>query len=121
MAAVTRGTRVKPVTPAAYEYNEKKLADVDILAGQLVKISATGVGLNPTSGTTPSGIALMDTPAGMLCEFTRQGEIDGFSGLTPGATIYPSASAAGGLDTTVLASTVCLIEAVTATRVYFRA
>lgn len=121
MAAVAKGTTVRNVTPVAYEYYDKGTATEAIAVGDLVSITSSGVSKAAASTTAPSGICIKDAIAGGVVEFARQGELDGFTGMTPGARLYPSASVAGGIDTSSLASTVCLIEAVTATRIYFRA
>ena len=45
----------------------------------------------PTTTTDPAGIASMDAAAGATVSVGIQGEMDGFTGLTPGANVYPSA------------------------------
>lgn len=118
MAAVTR-TKCRPVTPTAYEYNDKGFATEDILRGQLVRLTSDGVSLNNTAGGDPAGIALKDAKTGMMCEYGVHGEMDGFSGLTIGAALYPSSTVAGGIDTTVFTDGPVRMRAVTATRIRF--
>lgn len=126
MAAVARGTgKVRNVTPVGYEFYDKGTATEAILTGQLVKIGASGVSLNPAGGLEPSGIAIRDAIAGGVVEFARDAEIDGFTGLTPGTRLFVSASVAGGMDDTRAAAPANTtqhprIEAVTATRIFYR-
>lgn len=110
MAAVTR-VKAHPVSPPAYEVNDKGQAAAALVAGdQLVLVTTTpGNGFEkvwdkaPTTGITEAdGIALMDAKSGAIVSVGIQGEMDGFSGMTPGAKLYPSGSTAGGLDTTAL-------------------
>lgn len=121
MAAIARGATVRNVTPTAYEFYDRGTATEDILAGQLVKIGAAGVSLAAGGQVAPSGMAIAPAAAGEVVEFGRQCEIDGFTGMTPGARLYASASVAGNLDDAALAGFVPFIEAISATRVYFRA
>lgn len=99
MAAVTK-VKVRPVTPVAYEVNDKGTLVVDVLAGDLLIITASGWDKATTSTPEAHGIALLDGFAGGVASVGIQGEMDGFSGLTPGNTLYPSGSVAGGIDTT---------------------
>lgn len=126
MAAIARGSKLRNCTPVGYEYNSKGTATETILTGQLVKVGPTGVSLNPAGGVEPSGMAIKDAIAGGLVEYGRQCEIEGFTGMTVGARLFPSAAVAGGLDDTrpaAVANTTqhAMIEARTATSVYFRA
>lgn len=107
MAAVTR-VKARPVSPPGYEVNDKGQAKVDITAGDLLIITndTPSNGFEKvwdkatTSTLNAHGIALMDAKAGAVVSVGIQGEMDGWSGMTPGAAAYPSGSAAGGLDTT---------------------
>src|SRR5437868_111246 len=107
MAAVTVGT-LHPVSPPGYEVNDKGQAKVAITKGQLLIITndTPNAGFEKvwdkaaTSTTTAHGIALMDAAAGAVVSVGIQGEMDGFSGLTAGAPLFPSGSVAGGIDTT---------------------
>ena len=126
MAAVTIGT-LRPVTPPGYETNDRGQAAVDITKGQLLVQTATAPGSGyevvwdkaPTTNTDPAGIALMDCKAGGTVSVGIRGEMDGFTGLTPGAFLYPSASVAGGIDTSKPTGAVERIRAATTTRIRF--
>lgn len=134
MAAVTV-VKARPVSPPGYEVNDKGQAAVALTAGQLLIISTATPGaghdkvwaLATTTTDIPHGIALMDAAAGATASVGIQGEMDGFSGLTPGAALYTSGSVAGGIDTTAptwFATTPAvtapeLIRAVTATRIRY--
>ncbi len=114
MAAVTR---VRPlfVSPVGYEVFDKGTVTEAILAGQLVKQTAAGWSLNPTTNAYPSAVAAKPYYLGQGgCDFLIQGEMDGFSGLTAGDPLYPSSTVAGGIDTTAF-QTFATTPAVTAT------
>ena len=109
MAAVTRVLHyTRPVSPPGYEVNDKGQAAVDLVAGDLLIITnaTPGNGFERVwdkalvSTDNAHGIALMDAKVGAITSVGIQGEMDGFSGMTPGAPLYPSTSVAGGLDTT---------------------
>lgn len=126
MAAVTVGT-LHPVSVPGYEYNDKGQAAVAITKGNLLIITATAPGSGydkvwdkaPITVTDPHGIALMDAAAGATVSVGIQGEMDGFTGLTPGANVYPSASVIGGIDTAKPSGAVERIRAVSATRIRY--
>lgn len=134
MAAITR-VKARPVAPVGYEVNDKGQAAAAIVAGDLLVITngTPGNGFDkvwdkaPTSTVNAHGIALMDCAAGQVVSVGIQGELDGYSGMTPGAAAYPSGSVAGGLDTTApsYAATTPVVPAipnirsVTATRIRF--
>lgn len=99
MAAVTV-VELHPVTPTGYEVIDRGMATEDIGVGNQVVITSSGISKCPTSAKECHGIALKATKANMLCEYGVQGEMDGYSGLTPGDPLYPSDSVAGGIDTT---------------------
>jgi hypothetical protein len=99
------------VTPPGYEYvgppsaaNGATAAE-DLEAGELCYLDADGWHLaidDQAIAGTKLGFAAQDYDEGRKdCSILFQGEIDGFSGLTPGVPLFPSASTAGGLDTTV--------------------
>lgn len=101
MAAVTR-VKARPCTPVGYEYVAPPgVAGEDLTAGDLVTLTATGW-VKTTAGSVESqGIALKDYYNGQRgIDIGKIGEMDGFSGLTAGAGLYPSGTVAGGLDTT---------------------
>jgi hypothetical protein len=134
MAAVTR-VKARPVSPPGYEVNDKGQAAAAIVAGDLLIITnaTPGNGFErvwdkaTTTTDNAHGIALMDAKAGAIVSVGIQGEMDGFSGLTPGAPLYPSTAVAGGLDTTApdfVATTPAVpaipnVRAVTASRIRY--
>jgi hypothetical protein len=123
MAAVTR-VKARPCSPAGYEVNDKGVAVEAWVAGDLLTNGASGWSKAATGTKIAHGIGLQDAYAGQgNCSIGIQGEMDGFSGLTPGAALYPSASVAGGIDTTAaeIATGVAVpqIRAATATRIRF--
>jgi hypothetical protein len=120
MAAVTR-VAPRPVEVPGYEVNDKGQAKVALLAGQLLIMTADAPraghervwDLAPAGTQDPHGICLKDCPINGTASVGIQGEMDGFSGMTPGGAIYSSGSVAGGLDTTAL--TIATTPAVTVT------
>jgi hypothetical protein len=127
MAAVTKGT-LRPVEVPGYEVNDKGQAAAAISKGDLLVMTATTPANGflvvwdkaPTTGITEAmGVALMDAKVGGVVAVGIQGEMDGFSGLTPGAPLYPSTAVAGGIDTTPIAASTVRMRAVTTTRVRF--
>jgi hypothetical protein len=137
MSAVTR-VKARHVAPVGYEYIVRGRVSETLTAGdQVVQTGTTSDG-HPvyskagTSVTAAHGIALEDATAiGQLIDIGKVGEMDGFSGMTPGADIFPSASTAGGLDTTApaaysVATTPAVavpalpkVRALTATRIFY--
>ena len=103
MPAVTR-VKTRPATPAVYEYNDKGTATEAIAVGELIVLGASGVSKAPAGTPDAHGICLIPSQrAGDLVEYGLQGEMDGFAlpgGVNPGAPLYPSATVAGGVDTT---------------------
>jgi hypothetical protein len=107
MAAVTV-VKVRHVTPVGYEYIVRAEVDGAVAAGdQLVHAGTIGASGHPiyskaaTNAVSAHGMALEDaTVAGQVIDLGIVGEADGFSGMTPGAGLYPSGSTAGKLDTT---------------------
>ncbi len=119
MAAVTR-VDAHPVAPVGYEVNDKGVLTEDVVAGDLLKNGASGWSRLAGGALEPDGIALMDGYSGQRgFSIGIQGEMDGFSGLTPGAPLYPSATVAGGLDTTVATGGTIRVKAATATRIRY--
>ncbi len=124
MAAVTKGT-LHPVLIPGYEVNDKGQAAVAITKGDLLVLTAATPGLGfekvwdkaPITGITEAhGIALMDAAVGRTVEVGIQGEMDGYTGLTPGAALYPSTAVIGGTDTTAIAASTIRMRATTVTR-----
>jgi hypothetical protein len=105
MAAVTR-SKARYVTPVAYEVNDKGALTEAVTAGDQLIISGYEGGVPKwskcsTSSAEAHGMAISDGYAGEGgFSVMIQGEMDGFSGMTPGQALYPSTSVAGGLDTT---------------------
>jgi hypothetical protein len=118
MAAVTRGDRCKPVIVPGYE-----VIDVGVCAeawetGDQLVNSAAGWVLAPDDAVEGHGMAMKPAFVGQRgCDILMQGEMDGFSGLTPGDPLYPSATVPGGLDTTPVVGATVRVRAVTATRI----
>jgi hypothetical protein len=107
MAAVVR---VKPrhVAPVGYEWIDVCELVEDVLAGDLLQFTGV-VNDNMTlmrklpagANAEPDGVALKDGFAGQRgLDYGIHCEMDGFSGLIPGALIYSSSAVAGGQDTT---------------------
>lgn len=133
MAAVTR-VKARPCTPVGYEVVEKSATLTEaVVAGDLLTLGASGWSKAATSTVNAHGIALQDGYAGQKdASVGIQGEMDGFSGMTPGAPLYPSGTTAGGIDTTAptsysAATTPAVavpaapdIRAVTASRIRYR-
>lgn len=124
MAAVAKG-KVRSVSPTGYEVNDKGQAKVAIAVGDLIVIAPDPAPRGfemvfdkaPVTGITEAhAIALTPAEAGQLVNVAIQGEVDGFTGLTPGAPLYPSTVTAGGIDTTAIAGATVRIRAITATR-----
>lgn len=100
MAAVTR-VKGRPCTPVGYEVVDKGKVTEAVTAGDLLVNGAAGWSKAAAGAINAHGIALQDYYANQEgCSIGIQGEMDGFSGLTPGAPLYPSGAVAGGLDTT---------------------
>ncbi len=126
MAAVTR-VKAKPCAPVGYEVNDTCVLTEAVTAGDLLKYTGTATnGVSnmskaPITGIVEAdGIALMDGYAGQQgFSVGIQGEMDGFSGMTPGAPLYPSTATAGGLDTTPIASAPVRIRAIRAGRIRY--
>lgn len=117
MAAVTR-VKARPCTPVGYEVVDKGVLTADVVAGDLLKNGASGWAKAAAGATEADGIALQDGYAGQAgFSVGIQGEMDGWSGMTPGTALYPSGSVAGGLDTT--AAGAIRVKAATATRIRY--
>ena len=121
MAAVTK-VRPTQVSPVGYEVVDTGVANEAIGRGDAVIRNATGWSKAPVNTTDPHGLAMQDYYLGQGgCDFLIQGEMDGYSGLTPGDPIHVSGTVAGGLDTTPPASAVTRMRATTATRIRINA
>lgn len=126
MAAVNKG-KVRNVTPVAYEFNVRARLSEDI-TGAGVQLVYTGVIADgvpvmskaPIAGITEAhGISLEKGSAGDVIDVGISGELDGFTGMTAGAAIYPSTATAGEMDTTAIANAVVRVRAHSATRIRF--
>lgn len=125
MAAITV-VKARACSPPGYEVNDTcELAD-DVTAGDLLVLSGTVSGglpvmeKAPTTALEPDGIALQDGYDGQRgFSYGIQGEMDGFSGLTPGALLYPSGTTAGVIDDTKPTGAANRIKAVTTTRIRY--
>lgn len=123
MAAVTRVDCIL-VSPPGEFGGDKGYCTAAVEAGQPVIIAGTtppnrlwSHSVSPASGTTANGIALKDCGAGGTVEYAFYGEMDGYSGLTPGA---PLTIVGGLVDTTAPAAGVRRdIVAVTPTSIRF--
>ncbi len=118
MAPVTV-VEAHPVTPAGYEFNTVGRVTEAVTRGDQLKNGASGWSKLPAGATEADGIALVNGYAGQTIGIGLHGEMDGFSGLTPGTPLYPSASVAGGLDTTVVAGAAIRVKADTDTRIRY--
>ena len=121
MAAVTR-IKARPISVPGYEVNDKGKANEAMVAGDLLVISGATANDAPVwskaaaGAAEAHGIALQDFYAGQEgISVGIQGEMAGFSGMAPGAPLYPSATVAGGIDTTQPAGAVARLRARTAT------
>lgn len=110
MAAITR-TKGRPVTPVGYEVNDVGTVTEDITAGDLLQLGSSGWSKCLAGEVEAHGIALKDYYSGQGgCDVGIQGEMDGFSGLAPGAALWPSPSVAGGIDTAAPENSVAVNE-----------
>lgn len=126
MAAITV-VDCHPVTPVGYEVVDKCELLVDVVAGDLLTFTGSMSAVStkqpimtkaPTTGITEAhGIALMDGYAGQRgFSVGIQGEMDGFSGMTPGAPMYPSVTTAGKHDTTIITGAIVRMRSITDTK-----
>jgi hypothetical protein len=90
-----------------------------VQAGDLLILGASGWSRSPN--TTPAakhGFAAQNYAAGQTnCSILFHGEMDGWTGLTPGAPLYPGVT--GGLDDAAVTGFTGLIHALSATRIGF--
>lgn len=117
--------KVRPifVSPAGYEVIDRGFAREAIEAGDPILIDSTpykdrtyDCAVVKATGTEAHGIALKDTGAGGTCEFAMQAEMDGFTGLTPGAGL----SIVGGAIDDTAPTGAAQIRAVNTTRIRFQ-
>lgn len=123
MAAIQKVAPVF-VSPAGYEVVDRGFAREAIEVGDPVVIDSVpykdrthDCAVRKATGTEAHGIALKNTGAGGTCEFAMHAEMDGFTGLTPGAGLT---IVAGAIDDTAPAEGApTLIRAVNTTRIRF--
>jgi hypothetical protein len=125
MAAITR-VRARPCSPVGYEVNDRVVLADDVVAGDL--LTYTGA---VTNGLAVMGLAAADAEDVHAIALKNgydgqegfdvgiQGEMDGFSGMTPGDLLFPSATVAGGLDDAATTAATPNIRAVSATRIRY--
>lgn len=123
MAAITRVAPLH-VSPPGYEVIDRGRATEVIAKSDQILITGNSGSEQRVSKCTAGaiechGIALKPCTLEGLCEYGVQGEMDGFSGMTAGASLYPSASVAGGIDTTATATPIVRVRAVLPTRIRY--
>src|SRR5688572_24040859 len=130
MAAVTNPASLSDltlgpayVTPPGMEVVDRGYATQDIKRGDPVVISGAAPSrlydFSVANATTTDaiGIAIKTVKAGGLCEIATQGELDGYSGMTPNARL---SVVSGKLDTTApVAGQPYFIRAINSTRIRF--
>ena len=85
-------------------------ADENILIGDTLNISATGVGLAVAGTATQAQlVALNSVAAGAWVRCTPMGAINAYVGLTPGASYWQSLAAPGKIQSTAPASGVQIV------------
>jgi hypothetical protein len=100
MAAITR---VKADARATNDITTLEITmDVVVEAGQLVYIKANGKGALANAGAAGTmkavGVATMDCPIGRAVALATSGKFGGWTGMTPGAVVFASATP-GEIDT----------------------
>lgn len=123
MADVT-ADNLRDVTPAAWERNDNcdatPIADA-CEVGDLVKLVNGEFVLNPVNSTEADGVVLIKTYADQKNpSIGLHPEIDGYTGLTPGALVYRSADNPGKVSTTVAGNPVGKCRTATCIRFFVR-
>lgn len=94
MAAIQKmaGGRIAPVIPPGMDVSDRGYAEEDLKAGDLIVISPDAppseiyeFAVKKATGTEAHGICLVDCNEGGLAEISTQNEMEGYTGLTPGA------------------------------------
>lgn len=118
MAVATR-VKARPCMPVGYEVVMRGTVSVAVVAGDLLVLSATGWALSTAANPTfKRGFAAQDYAAGRAdCSIITTGEMDGWSGMTPGVPLFPAA--AGALEDVAVVGFTGLLHAVSATRIAF--
>jgi hypothetical protein len=124
MAAINR-VKARPASPGGYEVNDSGTYTEAVVAGDQLIINGVSANGQKTWGKAGlavkegHGIALLDGYLGGVADVGIQGEMDGYSGLTPGQDLYPSTATAGGIDTTAVAAATVRVRAVSDTRIRY--
>ena len=119
MAAVTKGAKIRVSVPVGYERGMRGTVTEDVEEGDLLVLGASGwsrsTAANPAN---KRGFAAQSYAAGRAdCSILTHGNLAGYTGLTPGAPLFPAA--AGGLETVAVAGFTGLIHAISATEIEF--
>ena len=121
--AIVTPTRARPSTPVGYEKYDRCVLSADVTAGQTLAYTGAMSGnqaVMAPSTTAAHGIALMDGKAGQGgFDVGIDGEMGGFTGLTPGAMLYGSAATAGALDNVATGNVAIPVRARTDTSIRF--
>lgn len=95
MAAIQKAKRIHSVIPPGMEVNDRAFAGSDIESGDPIVISADAppslvyeYAVEKATGSECHGFALVTVGETGLAEYTTQNEMDGYTGLTPGAPLY---------------------------------
>jgi len=113
------------VSPPGYEVNDTCELAEDVAAGDLLEYTGAMKSGQPVmqksaTGEDPDGIALMSGKQGERgFDVGIQGEMDGFSGLTPGALLFSSTATAGDIDDASGSGTAAPVKAVRKTRIRY--
>lgn len=124
MASVTRSSP-HFVSPPGHEVTDKCELSEDVSAGDLLAYTGAMSAGQPVmqkcpTGDEPDGIALKDGKSGKRgFDVGIVGEMDGFSGLSPGADLYASTTTPGDIDDASGSGTAAPIKAVRKTRIRF--
>lgn len=120
MALVTKGALIRPSFAVGYEvFSQVTVVTEDVEAGDLLILTADGWSISTAANPTHKrGFAVQDYLAGRAdCSIATTGELEGFTGLTPGVPLYPAA--AGDLETTAVVGFTGLLHAVSETAIAF--
>ena len=108
------------VTIPGYEVVRKGVATETLKAGEAVVQSAAGFSKAPANALDVHAVAIQDYYAGQDdCSFMIHGEMEGFSGLTPGAALHASTTVAGGWADAGASGSIARARAVSPTRISF--
>lgn len=118
MAAMTDNGAIRYISPVGYEDVMRGKVTETVKAGTPLVQGASGWSKAPAGALDFHGVAVKDYYAGQTgCDIAKICELDGFTGLTPGASANISASVAGGWDTTVPTNGVVRARAISTTRI----